>query len=66
MTSNVLDLHSDLFLEILDVERYKEAGENSDIQQSAEEPEGLVSVPGMRDVSLVLEELQVDAEKPDE
>jgi hypothetical protein len=25
-----------------------------------------VSVPGMRDVSLVLEELQVDAEKPDE
>jgi len=57
VTSYVLDLHSDLILENLDVERHKEAGKDSDIKQSAEEPEGLVSVPGMRNVSLVLEEL---------
>lgn len=64
MSNYILDFHCFLIAEIMSIEKHEDCHENSDVKESREQPEHLVSIPSVRDVSFILEELQMDTQTP--
>lgn len=66
MRYDVLHFHRQVRLEVRNILIIKQGAEDDSVHDGREYPKHLVSVPDMGKVPLVLEELKVDAQAPED